>query len=157
MDVGSFDEIAAEFDARIRKIVWCTMATVDRGGRLRSRMMHPIWEGPQGWVATRADSLKAKHLEVNPHVSLCYWDPDHRQVFADCTASWVTDAAEKERIWKLYAATEPPLGYDLSMIWKGGVDDPEYGLLRLDPWRIELSSILEMEDGRMKTRVWRGP
>ncbi len=153
MDVGSFDEIAAEFDARVRKIVWCTMTTVDRQGRPRSRMMHPIWEGSTGWVATRAGTLKAKHLAGNGHVSLSYWDPDHRQVYADCRARFIDDAGERKRIWDLYGRTEPPLGYDLATIWNSP-DDPEYALLHFEPWRIEISSIHDMAAGQ-PPKVWR--
>jgi hypothetical protein len=38
------------------QIVWCSVATVDRAGRPRSRVLHPIWvwseEALTGWVAT---------------------------------------------------------------------------------------------------------
>jgi general stress protein 26 len=153
MDVEQFEEIEHEFHQRVAKIVWCTMTTVGPQGRPRARMMHPIWEGSQGWVATREGGLKARHLAANPFVSLCYWDPDHRQVYAECRTLWVNDASEKKRIWELYGATDPPLGYDLTMIWSG-LDDPNYGVLRLDPWRIEVSSIHDMGQGKPPL-VWR--
>ena len=38
MVVESFISIA-------HRIVWCTLATVDRRGRPRSRLVHPIWPG----------------------------------------------------------------------------------------------------------------
>jgi hypothetical protein len=38
------------------RIVWCTVATVDRRGRPRSRILHPYWEraddGLVGWITT---------------------------------------------------------------------------------------------------------
>ncbi len=40
------------------------------------------------------------------------------------------------------------------MFWQGGVEDPEYGLLKLTPWRIELSAIADMVKGE-PPRVWR--
>src|SRR2546427_2809668 len=41
MDVASFDEIEQEFMERVRGIVWCSVATVDRRGRPRSRILTP--------------------------------------------------------------------------------------------------------------------
>ena len=93
MDVASFTEIEDEFMARVRRIVWCTVATVDRQGRPRTRILHPIWEGSTGWIGTSPISLKAKHLERNPYVSLSYWDPQHQQIYADCKAEWHNDVA----------------------------------------------------------------
>src|ERR1700682_1462510 len=86
MDIASFAEIEDEFMARVRRIVWCTVATVDRRGRPRTRILHPIWEGSTGWIGTSPRSLKAKHLEHNPYVSLSYWDQQHQQIYADCKA-----------------------------------------------------------------------
>jgi general stress protein 26 len=155
-DVASFAEIEDELMARIRRIVWCTMATVDRQGRPRSRIMHPVWEGPVCWVATQRGSFKGKHLAKTPFVSLTYWDPEQQQVYADCRAAWVDDAAEKRRVWELYKSTPPPLGYDLGMIFRGGVEDANYGLLKLTPWRIELQALPDMMQG-IPNKVWRDP
>ena len=45
------------FVAIAHRIVWCTVATVDRRGRPRSRILHPYWErtedGLAGWITTR--------------------------------------------------------------------------------------------------------
>ena len=155
MDVASFDEIAEEFDARVKKIVWCAVTTMDRQNRPRSRMLHPVWEGSTGWIATGRQTLKTKHLSNNRYVSLTYWDPDHKQIYAECQAEWVDDQAEKERVWDLFKSTEPPLGYDPAIIWSAGVQDPGYGLLKLTPWRIEISGIFEMSSGQPPL-VWRG-
>ena len=148
MEVAHFSEIEEEFNKRVQRIVWCTAATVDRQGRPRTRILHPIWEGTTGWIATGRASLKEKHLAANPYISLTYWDPQHQQIYADCRAEWVDDAAEKHRIWDLYKNTPPPLGYDPGMIWQAGPDDPTYGLLKLTPWRIEISSIIDMMSGK---------
>ena len=154
MDVGSFDEIADEFNSRVSRIVWCSVATVDGKGRPRQRILHPIWEGPTGWIATGRHSHKEKHLERNPYVALSYWDQQHQQIYIDAKAEWVDNAAEKKRLWELYKSTPPPLGYDLQMIWQGGVDDPTYGLLKLTPWRIELFALNDMFAGK-EAQVWR--
>jgi general stress protein 26 len=154
MEVESFADIEAEFNARVSRIVWCTVSTVDRQGRPRTRILHPIWEGSTGWIATGRDSHKAKHLAENPYVSLSYWDQEHQQVYVDAKAEWVDDPAEKERLWELYGSTPPPLGYDLGMIWRGGLEDPTYGLLKLTPWRIELFALADMFQGK-EPQIWR--
>ena len=81
MDVESFDQVEPEFSERIKRIVWCSVVTVDRKGRPRSRILHPIWEGSTGYIATGRHSFKAKHLAKNPYVSLTYWDPDKEHGF----------------------------------------------------------------------------
>jgi len=154
VDVSSFSDIQEELLARVRRIVWCTMTTVDRRGRPRSRIMHPAWEGPVCWVATQRQSFKGKHIARNPYVSLTYWDPQQLQVYADCRAEWVDDPPEKRRVWELYKSTPPPLGYDLGSIFRQGVDAPNYGLLKLTPWRIELWSLPDMMAG-IPNKVWR--
>jgi general stress protein 26 len=147
MEVADFKDIEEEFNARVKRIVWCTVATVDRKGRPRTRILHPIWEGITGWIATGRHTLKTKHLEKNPYVSCSYWDQQHQQIYVDATAEWVDDPAEKLRIWNLYKSTPPPLGYDPQMIWQPGPDDPTYGLLKLTPWRIELYGLNSVMTG----------
>src|SRR5512143_3707747 len=99
MGVASFAEIQDEFLKRVQRIVWCTVATVDAKGRPRSRILHPFWEGATGWIATGRHTLKEKHLQHNPYVSLSYWDPQHEQVYAECKAEWEDAPAERRRIW----------------------------------------------------------
>jgi general stress protein 26 len=153
MERASFAQIEDEFMRRIRRTVWCSLATVDRRGRPRQRLVHPIWEGSTGWIGTNRDSFKAKHLAVNPYVSLSYWDPHHEQVYADCRAEWEDNPAEKRRIWDLFKATEPPLGYDPGDFWPSP-DEPPFGLLKLTPWRIEL--FVQPQDGHPRPPlVWR--
>ena len=150
MDVTSFAEIEDEFRARTSRIVWCSVATVDRQGRPRTRVLHPIWEGSTGYIATGRTSHKAKHLTENPRVSLMYWDPDLEHglanaqlVYVDAGTEWLDDPADRRRIWDLYKNTPPPVGYDPAIIpaWKDGPEGPEFGVLKLTPWRIELTGI----------------
>ena len=158
MDVESFSEIESEFNARVERIVWCTVATTDRKGRLRSRLLHPIWEAktenPRGWIMTGRNSHKAKHIEVNPHITLTYWDPQHEQVYADCHAQWNDNPDEKQRIWTLLTSTPEPYGYDPIGFWPEGPTSPDCGLLQLDPWRVEVSSLPDMMTGK-PPKVWR--
>ena len=156
MDVNDFSEIEDEFMARVRRIAWCTAATVDRKGRPRTRILHPIWEHSTGWIATGRHSLKEKHIEKTPYMSLTYWDPQHQQIYADCRVEWADGAADKQRIWDLYKNTPPPLGYDPIMIWPGGVAQGDFGLLKLTPYRVELFGLGEMFKGEAGA-IWRNP
>ena len=152
MAVGGFEEIRADFEARVQKIVWCTVTTVDRKGRPRTRVLHPIWEGSTGYVVSGRESFKAKHLAANPYVSVSYWSPEHGLVVADCKAEWQDNLEEKRRIWKLFKDTPMPYGYDPEMLGSKA-DDPASGLLVLTPWRIELHTLQEVMTGKAAT-VW---
>jgi general stress protein 26 len=140
MDASTFDEIQPEFKERVRKAVYASMATVDRNNRPRSRIVHPIWDGPVGWVISWPESHKAKHLKVNPYVSLAYIADHEKPVYVDCVAQWIDEPAEKRRIWELVKFTPPPIGFDPDRFFDG-VEDPYFGLLKLAPWRIELYSL----------------
>jgi len=149
MDVSSFAEIAAEFEARVGRIVWCTVTTVDRKGRPRSRILHPMWEGSTGWIMTGRNSFKAKHLANNPNVALSYWDQQQKNVYAECTAEWVDDVPAKQRIRDLFKNTPEPYGYDASIFFPPA-ENPAFGVLKLTPRRIELSEL-----GPNPPLVWR--
>ena len=140
MEVSTFEEIQLEFMQRVTKAVYCSMATIDRKGRPRSRMMHPIWDGPTGWVISWPESHKAKHLQANPYVSLAYIQDRDKPVYVDCSAEWIDEVGEKERIWKLHQTTPPPLGFDPQPHY-GTIHHQYYGLLRFRPWRIEVGNL----------------
>lgn len=146
--VSSFAEIEQDFIRQAHTVVWCSLATLDTKNRLRSRVLHPIWEGSTGWIATGRNSPKARHLARNPHVSLAYIANPLKPLYVDCVAEWDEDPAQKERIWNLFKNTPPPLGYDLAYFF-GNAASPEYGLMKLTPWRIELGDLMG------KSRVWR--
>lgn len=152
MRVASFSEIEAEFIARVHTMVWCNVATVDSQQRPRSRVLHPIWEGSTGWIGTHRNSHKARHLAQNPYVSLAYIANVMNPVYVDCTAEWVDDLGEKERIWNLFKHAPEPLGYDPATVFISP-DHETFGLLKLTPWRIDLVSFPapSFEEG---TLVW---
>lgn len=139
MDVASFDEIATEFNERVGRAVWCNVATVDHRGRPRSRILHPVWEGSVAWIGTRRNSFKASHLDRNAFVSLAYIADVAKPVYVDCRAAWIEGLDEKRRVWDVIKHAPPPVGYDPAPIF-GSFDDPNFGLLRLTPWRLELSA-----------------
>ncbi len=153
-DVASFSDIEARFNDITRRVVWATVTTIDRKNRPRSRILHPVWEGNVAWIATRPSSHKAKHLANNPYVSCTYWDQKHEQVMADCRTEWIDDPATKKRIWALIKTTPEPVGYDPATIWKDGPESPDFGVLKLIPWRIEVWSLPDMAQGK-PALVWR--
>lgn len=135
----SFDELAAPMMERVRTMVWCNMATVDARSRPRSRVIHPVWDGPACWIGTRPGSFKARHLASNPYVSLAYVADAVNPVYVDARAEWVDDMDVRQQVWDLFLRIEPPLGYDPAPIFR---DLAGFGLLKIIPWRIELASAL---------------
>src|SRR5688500_10479580 len=93
--VTSLEDIAHEFVEQAHKAIWCSLATVDRQGRPRSRVVHPVWEGATGWLTTRRHSPKSKHLARMPYVSVAYITDLANPAYADCHAEWIDDIAEK--------------------------------------------------------------
>ena len=152
-EFSSYADIEEKFRATTDRVVWCTVATVDRRDRPRSRILHPIWDGPTGWILTNRHSHKEKHLAHNAYVSCSYWDPQHDQAIADCRAEWVDDADTKTWLWELFKSAPEPLGYDPVIIWPDK-DDPSVGVLKLTPWRVAVWSMAEMAQGK-PAQVWR--
>ena len=130
------------------------VATVDTSGKPRTRILHPLWEGTTGWIATGRHSLKEKHLAANPHVSLSYWDPQQQNVYVEAMAQWEDDPETKRRIWALFGSTPEPAGYNLGDFFPGGPDGG-WGLLKLTASRIELSGMADTAAGLPMRRVWR--
>ena len=146
--VSEFSEIADEFDKRVRDMVWCSVTTVDSLGRPRSRVLHPIWEGHIGWICTYRNSYKSKHLEQTPNMSIAYIKDPMKPVYVDCTVEWIDDLTEKQRVWDLFNAEPEPYGYNPSLIF-GEVDDENFGILKLIPWRIEVYTIA------VESKIWK--
>lgn len=147
-EVATFAEIEKPFVERVNSLVFCVMATQDTHNRLRSRMIHVYWEGGVGWTASNPGSLKARHIAQNPHVSLTYAQDPFKPIYVACKAAWDNDPVTKARVWDLFTNAPPPLGYDLAQFF-GSVDNPNYGVLRFTPWRIELG------DMQGQPQVWR--
>jgi len=88
-------------------------------------------------------------------VSCAYWTSAHEAVFADCRTSWVTDPTEKQQVWERTAAEAARFGQDSYAVWPGGAADPTFCVLRLDPWRVQIT-LPDLEQGRTinSSRVW---
>jgi hypothetical protein len=149
--------VAEQFVAIAHRVVWCTMATVDRRNRPRSRIVHPVWEigdgAMRGFVGTRPTVLKRAHLAHAPYVSCTYWDPAHDVAVAECAARWL-DEAEREDAWGRIARAPAPAGYDPATIWPDGPQSADFAVLALDPWRVSAATAAALARGE-RAAVWR--
>jgi len=44
---------------------------------------------------------------------------------------------QKQHVWQLCLNTPSPLGFDPAPIYQS-IDQPDFGVLKLTPWRVEL-------------------
>jgi len=141
--MDELSQVAPAFVEMAHRIVWCSAATVDRRGRPRSRVLHPIWDwdGTKlgGWIATGPTPLKRAHLAESPYVSLNYWTESQDTCVAECRAEWAFDDETRTRVWDLFVNTPAPVGYDPAVIpgWEKPTDDA-FAALRLEPWRLRV-------------------
>jgi hypothetical protein len=116
------------------------------------------WDGATlvGWIATGPTPTKVAHLDHSPYVSVNYWADNHDTCTAECRAEWHFDDETRVAVWKKFRDAPAPVGYDPAIIpaWKDGPDSPEFGVLKLMPWRIELFAIGQMATGQ-EPAVWR--
>ena len=150
--MAELNEIAPAFVAMAHKIVWCTVATVDRKQRPRSRVLHPIWDWDgqalTGWIATGPTPTKRAHLEASPFVSCNYWTPEQDTCVAECAATWIFDDEGRQDVWDRLAGGPAPVGYDPSMIpgWDNAQSEGFAGL-KLEPWRVRVMPAAAMLSG----------
>ena len=131
------------------KATWAYLATA-KGDQPKVRVVHPAFEGHRVWVATGRASAKARHIDRNPKVELFYQvaqDMVHLTVTG--RARFIEDVAEKKRVWdsKIF-------DYDLSQFFPGGAEAKDFGLMLIEPDRIELTSLADMMSGK-PAEVWR--
>jgi uncharacterized pyridoxamine 5'-phosphate oxidase family protein len=153
----TFGDIEQAFLAYTSKVVLCTVTTVGPDRQPRSRMLHPVFEVldglPVGWVCTGRTPVKVAHLAHNPKVAVCYWSPDNDTVYAECHASWVESAEDKQHVWDVFMRTPPPVGYDLSSYGSPAAEG--FTPLRLDPSRVQVVAGSEYPFGDLRGRLWR--
>jgi hypothetical protein len=161
--VNSLNVVAPAFIEMAHRTIYATLATIDRRGRLRSRIVHPYWtwDGRSmiGWVATSPTPVKRDNLKHNPHVSVTYWSPSHDTCTAECRCAWVSDNRTRMEVWNLFKNAPPPAGYDPAIvpIWSAGPTAEPFAALRLRPWRLRVfpGTVLLGEGGEVLN--WRGP
>src|SRR5258708_25790454 len=136
MDESSF---WTKVHAAAAKATWAYLATAV-GDQPKVRVVHPAFESERVWVATGRDSAKARQVGKNSNVELFY------QISAEMVhltvtgkAAFVEDQAEKKRIWDGHI-----FDYDLSQFWPTGPEADDFGLLLINPPRIELTSLAEI-------------
>jgi Pyridoxamine 5'-phosphate oxidase len=151
--------VAPAFVSMAHRIVWCTVATVDRSGSPRTRVLHPVWDWDgaslTGWIATSPLSVKAKHLAETPEVSLTYWDATQDTCTADCDVSW-EDEDGRRAGWDRFVNAPAPVGYDPAIIpgWESA-DTPGFGVLRLQPRALYLMPGTMLMTGQGEILRWR--
>ena len=143
----------AEFWNRVREVgakaTWGYLAT-SNGEQPKVRVVHPAIEGHKVWIATGRASAKARHIERNPRVELFYavTAPDMIHLTITGRARFVEDQAEKKRVWD-----SKVFDYDLAAFWPQGSGSKDFGLMLLEPSRVELTSLPEMTQGK-KPETW---
>ena len=156
--MSELSDVAPAFVAMAHQIVWCTVATVDKHGRPRSRILHPIWQwdGRQlvGWIATSPTPVKRAHLQASPYASLNYWSPSHDTCVAECRAALVFDDETRTMVWNLFRHGPEPVGYDPAIVpaWTSPTADA-FAAMRLDPWRLRVfpGTVLLGQGGQVLT------
>jgi len=136
--------------AAARKASRAYLATIE-AGQPRVRVVFPAFEGRSLWIATRPDSPKARQIGRHPKVELFYEVGGKRptvHLTITGVARLVDDPAEKTRVWnaKLF-------GYGLGEFWPGGPESNEFGLVLINPHRVELGTQPAMWQGQ-KPEVW---
>jgi hypothetical protein len=161
--VSALEEVAPAFIEMAHGIVYAILATVDRHGRPRSRVVHPFWtwDGTSmtGWVATSPTPVKRDNLKRNPYVSVTYWSLTHDACTAECRCAWIYDNETRMDVWDLFKNAPPPVGYDPSIvpIWSDGPTGESFAALRLTPWRLRVfpGTVLLGQGGQVLN--WRAP
>ena len=159
MATAELATVAPAFVEVAHRIVWCTVATSSPDGRPKTRILHPIWEWDgaafTGWILTGPESPKAEDLDVNPRVSLTYWDPSHDIATADCNTVWELSAAERRAGWDRFLHGPAPVGYDPKIIpvWTDP-DVPAFGVLRLEPTWLRVMPGTLLLKGQGEALVW---
>ena len=128
-------QIAPAFIEMAHRIVWCSAATVDKRGRPRSRVLHPLWH----WDGQRLSGV----IATSP-------TPTKR-------AHWAFDDATRERVWDAFKNAPAPVGYDPAIVppWKGGPTSAAFAVLQLEPWRLRVMPGTMMLGGGGALLHWR--
>jgi general stress protein 26 len=103
------------------------LATID-DGQPRARPVSPIrTDGFSVYVANLRSYHKTGEIAANPHVELCYVDPEHNQVRIAGTAETITAPELLRELWD---------GFPLLRHYLGSPDNPELIVYRIVPSRV---------------------
>ena len=158
--MSDLHQISASFIEMAHRIVWCSAATVDRQGRPRSRVLHPLWHWDgralSGVIATSPTATKRAHLAASPNISLNYWAPIQDTCLAECRARLVFDDETRIRVWNAFKDAPAPVGYDPAIIppWSGGPTSDAFAVLSLEPWRLRVMPGTMMLGGGGELLTW---
>jgi len=137
----------AEFWNKAREVgakaTWAYLATT-MGDQPKVRVVHPAIEGRRVWVATGRNSAKARQIGKNPRVELFYQiGSDMVHLTITGRARFVEDPIEKRRVWegKIF-------DYELGQFWPQGPGSKDFGLMLIEPESAELTSLLDMTQGK---------
>ena len=115
------------------------------------RAVTPAWRGARAFIATDPDTPKVRQIQRNPRVNLIHWGLDFVHVSLRARAALVTDAELLDELWHAFP-------YDLSDYFDrredAGGGKARYGVISLDPFRIELWSLQSLATGK-PPQVWR--
>ena len=156
------ERTAHAFVEMAHRIVWCTAASVDRRGRPRARILHPIWEwrdgALKGWIATSPTPTKRSHLAASPNLSLTYWEPGQDTCTAECRARFRFDDDTRVAVWNRFARAPAPVGYDPAIIpgWTSPTCD-DFAAIELDPWLLRVFPGTLLLEGRGEVHTWSDP
>jgi hypothetical protein len=159
--VTTLAEIAPAFRDMAHSIVAASVATVDRDGRPRTRILHPIWEWDGtdliGWIATMPTPVKRAHIEAHPEVAVSYWNPSQDTCSAECAVQWYIDEETRRMVWDKFANGPEPVGYDPSIVelWSGGPTSEQFAVLRLHPYRLRVMTGASMARGVGEPLTWK--
>ena len=120
------------------------LATI-HGDQPNVRAVTPTYVGVTAYIATEPQSFKVRSAQRNPHVDLIHHHDDFRHINVRGTATLVDDEVLKAEMWDKFP-------YNLADFFGHG--RAEYGLLRIDPFRIELMSLYDYAANK-PARVWR--
>ncbi len=152
--------VAPAFVEMAHRIVWASAATVDRSGRPRSRVLHPVWDWDgtalTGVIGTGPTPAKKAHLAHSPYMSLNYWQPNNDTCLAECRVEWILDDEGRTAVWERLRTAPEPVGYDPIIVppWYEGPTGPAFAGLRLTPWRLRVMPGTLMLQGEGELLTW---
>ena len=141
--MAELKDVGPAFMETAHTIVWCSAATVDRKGRPRSRIFHPIWEWEDdalvGWIAAHPTPLIRAHLNHSPYMSCSYWTEAQNTCTAECHAELKFDEETRIKVWDKFKQAPPAVGYDPGIVtrWRTPTSDA-FAVVRLEPWRLRV-------------------